>query len=78
MEIHFPPDIEEKLTKSAAKQGRNPDDLLQDVLAQYFKEEARPGEATHEFAGQILPELPVWNLGEVGSLHRRDIYDDAH
>jgi hypothetical protein len=21
--------------------------------------------------------LPAWNLGDMGSLHRRDIYDDA-
>jgi hypothetical protein len=25
-----------------------------------------------------IPELPVWHLGEVGPLHRRDIYDDVH
>ena len=24
-----------------------------------------------------LPELPAWNLGVRGSLHRRDIYDDV-
>jgi hypothetical protein len=23
------------------------------------------------------PELPVWHLGVVGLLHRRDIYDDV-
>jgi hypothetical protein len=23
------------------------------------------------------PELPVWHLGVIGSLHRRDIYDDV-
>ena len=73
MEVHFPPDIQEKLATSAAKQGRNPDELLQDVVARYFREEACLGEATHE-----LGELPIWSLGEVGSLHRRDIYDDAH
>ena len=26
--------------------------------------------------GGKAPELPVWNLGVRGSLHRRDIYDD--
>ena len=26
---------------------------------------------------QCNPELPVWHLGGVGALHRRDIYDDA-
>jgi hypothetical protein len=24
-----------------------------------------------------IPNLPVWNLGVRGSLHRRDIYDDV-
>jgi hypothetical protein len=23
-------------------------------------------------------ELPLWHLGEVGALHRREIYDDAN
>jgi hypothetical protein len=23
------------------------------------------------------PELPIWDLGTIGSLHRRDLYDDA-
>jgi len=23
------------------------------------------------------PNLPVWHLGSVGALHRRDIYDDV-
>lgn len=23
------------------------------------------------------PELPVWRVGVIGSLHRRDIYDDV-
>jgi hypothetical protein len=24
----------------------------------------------------VARELPVWRLGDLGSLHRRDIYDD--
>ena len=27
---------------------------------------------------QPKPELPVWHLGGVDALHRRDIYDDVH
>jgi hypothetical protein len=34
-----------KLAHSAAKQGRNPDELVQDVLTRYFDEEARFVEA---------------------------------
>jgi predicted transcriptional regulator len=56
------------LTNSAAKQGRNPDELVQEVLTRYFEEEARLVEAvkrgddalqrgeylTHEEVGQRL------------------------
>jgi len=45
MEVHFSPEREAKLTHSAAQQGRNPDDLVQDVLTRYFEEEARFVEA---------------------------------
>ena len=55
MEVHFPPELEEKLVRSAAQQGRNPDELLQDVVTRYFEEEARfvgEGEARSEEALQ--------------------------
>ena len=68
MEVHVNGDLEAKLTHSAARQGRNPDDLVQDVLTSYFEEEARFIEAvkrgedafergehlTHEQVGQRL------------------------
>lgn len=41
MEIHFSPEIAARLTDSAAQKGRDPDELVQDVLAQYLDEEAR-------------------------------------
>jgi predicted transcriptional regulator len=41
MEVHFTPELEAKLTQTAAQQGRNPDQLVQEVLALYFEEEAR-------------------------------------
>ena len=42
MDIHITqPDLEAKLTQSAGQQGRHPDELAQEVLAQYFDEEAR-------------------------------------
>ena len=42
MNIHITqPDLEAKLAQSAARHGRKPDDFVQDVLAQYFDEEAR-------------------------------------
>lgn len=53
--------IRSELTQSAAQKGRNPDELVQDVLAQYFEEETRYAEAvkrgeylTHEQVGERL------------------------
>jgi predicted transcriptional regulator len=68
MEVHVTGELEARLTHSTAKQGRNPDELVQDVLTHYFEEEARfveavkRGEAasergeylTHEQVGQRL------------------------
>jgi predicted transcriptional regulator len=41
MEVHFTPEQEAKLAQSAAQQGRNPAELVQQVLARYFDEESR-------------------------------------
>ncbi len=71
MEVHVTGELEAKLTHSAAEQGRNPDDLVQDVLTRYFEEEARFVEGvqrgeealqrgeylTHEKVGQRLERL---------------------
>jgi predicted transcriptional regulator len=67
MEVHFPPELEAKLVHSATEQGRNPSELVQDVVTRYFEEKTRfievaSGEAglkrgeylTHEQVGQRL------------------------
>jgi len=41
MQVHFTPELEAQLTKFAAQKGRNPDELVQDVMARYFDEESR-------------------------------------
>jgi predicted transcriptional regulator len=41
MEVLFTPEIEARLARSAAEQGRNPDELVQQVVARYFDEESR-------------------------------------
>jgi predicted transcriptional regulator len=41
MEVHFTPEQEAKLAQSAAQQGRNPGELVQQVMARYFDEESR-------------------------------------
>jgi predicted transcriptional regulator len=48
MELHVTGELEAKLTQSAAKQGRNPDELVQDVLTRYLEEEARFIEAVKQ------------------------------
>ena len=71
MEVHVTGELQAWLTHSAATQGCNPDELVQDVLSRYFEEEARfveavkRGEAafergeylTHEQVGQRLQRL---------------------
>jgi len=68
MEVHLTSDLQVKLANSAAKQGRNPDELIEDVLTRYLEEEERFVEAvkrgeeglqrgeylTHEQVGQRL------------------------
>jgi predicted transcriptional regulator len=41
MEIHFDADLQARLAERAAQQGRNPDELVQDVVAHYFELEDR-------------------------------------
>jgi hypothetical protein len=45
MELHFTRELEARLTESAAKQGRNVEDVALDILARYFEEEERFVEA---------------------------------
>jgi predicted transcriptional regulator len=68
MEVHFDPDVQAKLTERATLQGRNPDEVVQDLVARYFEGEDRfveavkQGEAaldrgeflTHEQVGERL------------------------
>jgi predicted transcriptional regulator len=39
MEVHLAPDLQEKLEHSAAKQGRDADELVQEALVRYLTEE---------------------------------------
>jgi predicted transcriptional regulator len=41
MQVHFTPELEAKLAQTAAEQGRNPDELVQEVIARFFDEEGR-------------------------------------
>jgi predicted transcriptional regulator len=68
MEVHFSPDLQARLIQRATENGLNTDEVVQDVVARYFKEEdrfveaVRRGEAalergeflTHEQVGERL------------------------
>ena len=45
MEVHVTPELEAKLTRIAARQGRDTEDLVQEVLSRYLEQEARFTEA---------------------------------
>jgi predicted transcriptional regulator len=74
MEVNFGHELEAKIAHSAARLGRNPDELVQDVLTRYIEEEARFVEAvrrgeesvdrgeysTHEQVGRC-PRWKTWS-----------------
>ena len=66
MEVHFTPEQEAQL---ATKAGTDTEQLVKDTVLRLLG-----GETHIEKPGL---ELPVWNLGTKGQLHRRDLYDDA-
>jgi hypothetical protein len=67
MSIEVSPETEACLTDEARKHGISVDELLERLLS-----ERRAGARD-----RAAPGLPVWHLGEVGPLHRRDVYDDV-
>lgn len=70
MEVQFTPEQEAQLAQIATKVGTAPERLVKDLVLRMIESEA----PSH---GQLAPELPSWNLGAMGALHRRDIYDDV-
>lgn len=64
MEVHFTPELEAKLAQSAARQGRNPEELVLEVVSQYVDEESRFIEAVKRGEealerGEYLPHEDV-------------------
>jgi hypothetical protein len=68
MSIEISREIEARLTDEARRQGISVDALLERLVNE---------QAALTQRAQPRPEMPVWHLGGVGALHRRDIYDDA-
>jgi len=69
MEVHFTPEQEAQLAQIATNAGTAAEQLVKDVVLRLLQGETQIRTTT--------PELPVWHLGGVGALHRRDIYDDV-
>ena len=70
MSIEISRETEARLTDEARRQGISVEALLERLI----NERNVTAQVFHTGAA---PELPVWHLGGVGALHRRDIYDDA-
>ncbi|MBZ5726497.1 MAG: hypothetical protein LAP87_16035 [Acidobacteriia bacterium] len=69
MSIELSCETEARLTGEARRQGISVNALLGRLMSEHSASAGTGARAT--------PELPVWHLGGVGSLHRRDIYDDV-
>ncbi|HXB71215.1 MAG TPA: hypothetical protein VNY05_23470 [Candidatus Acidoferrales bacterium] len=72
IEIHKP-ELERRM-QQGIESGRfqDLDELLTKALDALSEKEAALSAPPEQ-----SPELPVWHLGGVGSLHRRDIYNDV-
>ena len=68
MSIEISRETEARITDEARRQGISVEALLERLMSERV--------AAARLAGPI-PELPVWHLGDVGPLHRRDIYDNV-
>jgi hypothetical protein len=68
MSIEISRETEVRITAEARRLGISVDTLLERLISE---------RAALILATQPHPELPVWHLGGVGALHRRDLYDDV-
>jgi hypothetical protein len=68
MSIEISRETEARLTDEARRLGISVDEMLERFITE------RAASTRHS---QPSPGLPVWHLGGVGALHRRDIYDDV-
>jgi len=69
MEVHFTPEQEAQLAQIATRAGTDPEHLVKYAALRLLEDEI--------YARRPAPALPVWHLGAIGSLHRRDIYNDV-
>ncbi len=70
MEVYFTPEQEAQLAQIATEAGTDAEQLVKHTILRLIEAESHNRTPA--------PELPLWDLGAIGSLHRRDLYDDAH
>ena len=68
MSIEISRETEARLTDEARRLGISVDVLLERLINEH-RAATLPAQSSFE--------LPVWHLGGVGALHRRDIYNDV-
>ena len=69
MSLTISQQTEARLTEEARRQGITVDALLERLINERAAS-VHPG-------SRKAAQLPVWRLGVIGSLHRRDIYNDV-
>ena len=69
MSLEISRETEARITGEARKHGISVDALLERLMDERTW-------MTPESGSTSQPELPVFHMGPMGSLHRRDIYDD--
>ena len=73
MEVHFTPEQEARLSQIATNAGTHAERLVKNAALRLLEDETG-------LRADVLPnngELPLWHLGSVDPVDRRDIYDDA-
>jgi hypothetical protein len=70
MSLEISSETEARITGEARKHGISVDALLDRLMNEHAT-------TTPAFDPAPQPELPVFHMGPMGPLHRRDIYDDV-
>jgi len=70
MSIEISRETEVRLTDEARKLGISVEALLEQLMSER-------GATAHVAGNGSTPKVPILHLGAMGSLHRRDIYDDV-
>jgi len=73
MELSFTPEQLAQLDRIATNAGTDAQHLVKNAALRLLEDDAEIPVPAPRTNG----ELPLFHLGGVGSLHRRDIYDDA-